>query len=98
MRVFEQLLTRLLEFGVVSLLGGIAVAVVLRLSARRWTWGLLGFPLAWVVAGASPVIAALDGSMSLLGCFVGVLWHAADLAEGGDRAAAARERLGIVDA
>lgn len=99
MFAFEQLLTKLLELGMVSLLGGVALAVGLRLSARRWTWGLLGFPLAWAIAGGgSPVLAAVDGSVSFAGCFVGVLWHAADLAEGGDRAAAARSRLGIGEA
>ncbi len=98
MFAFEQLLTKLLEFGMVSLLGGVAVAAALRLSARRWTWGLLGFPLAWVLAGVSPLLAAVEGSVSMVGCFVGVLWHAADLAEGADRAEAARARLGIGDA
>jgi hypothetical protein len=98
MLVFERLLMRLLEFGVVSLLGGVALAVGLRLSTRRWTWGVLGFPLAWVLAGVSPLIAAVDGCASVAGCLVGVLWHAADLAEGGDRAEAARARLGIAGA
>ncbi|MGH2912596.1 MAG: TraM recognition domain-containing protein [Solirubrobacteraceae bacterium] len=97
MPVFEQLLTQLLEFGIASLLGGIALAVVLRVCARRWTWALLGLPLAWVLEG-SPMLAALCCSMSLVGCLVSVSWHAADLAEGADRAEAARARLGIGEA
>ncbi len=98
MFAFEQIFTKLLELGMVSLLGGIALAIALRLSARRWTWGLLGFPLAWVLAGVSPLLAVVEGSVSAAGCFVGVVWHAADLAEGADRAEAARARLGIGDA
>jgi type IV secretory pathway TraG/TraD family ATPase VirD4 len=99
MFAFEEILIKLAELAVVSLLGGIALAIGLRLSARRWTWGLLGFPLAWAIAASgSPAMAAVSGSVSLMGCFVGVLWHAADLAEGADRAAAARARLGIGEA
>jgi hypothetical protein len=99
MFAFEHVLIKLAELAMVSLLGGIALAIALRLSARRWTWGLLGFPLAWAIAGGgSLVLAAVCGSVSLVGCFVGVLWHAADLADGADRAAAARARLGIGDA
>jgi conjugal transfer pilus assembly protein TraD len=97
MLVFERILTRLLEFGVVSLLGGIGLAVALRLSAWRWTWGLLGFGPAWVMLGKLPLLAVGVGCASFAGCVVGVLWHAADLAEGGDRARAARARLGIVE-
>ena len=92
---FEQIITKFLEFCLVSLLGGVALAVALRLSGRRWTWAWLGLPLAWAIARVSPLLAAVDASVSVIGCFVGVLWHAADLAEGADRAAAARARLGI---
>lgn len=99
MFAFEHVLIKLAELAMVSVLGGVALTIALRLSARRWTWGLLGFPLAWAIAaGGSLVLAAVCGSVSLVGCFVGVLWHAADLAEGADRAAAARARLGIGDA
>jgi type IV secretory pathway TraG/TraD family ATPase VirD4 len=99
MFAFEHVLIKLAELAMVSVLGGVALTIALRVSARRWTWGLLGFPLAWAIAGGgSLVLAAVCGSVSLVGCFVGVLWHAADLAEGADRAEAARARLGIGDA
>lgn len=99
MFAFEHILIRLAELAVVSVLGGVALTIALRVSARRWTWGLLGFPLAWAIAGGgSLALAAVCGSVSFVGCFVGVLWHAADLAEGADRAQAARARLGIGDA
>jgi hypothetical protein len=99
MFAFEEILIKLAELAMVSVLGGVALTIALRVSARRWTWGLLGFPLAWAIAGGgSLVLAAVCGSVSLVGCFVGVLWHAADLAEGADRARAARARLGIVEA
>ncbi|HEY2632149.1 MAG TPA: TraM recognition domain-containing protein [Solirubrobacteraceae bacterium] len=98
MFAFEQLILKLLELCAVSLFGGVALAMGLRVAERRWTWASLGFPLAWVLAGISPLFAAMEGSASVVGCFVGMVWHAADLAEGADRADAARARLGILEA
>lgn len=78
-------------------LAGAAMASGLRMRGLRWTWSLLLLPLAMAVSSWSPLAMLASGTICLIGCFVGVIHHAHEVAAGGDLAESARSRTGVVE-
>ncbi len=95
MPTVEKVLQDLLCASLGILVGGIATAYVVRRCWLKWTWALLGFPLALVVTGSSPLAGFSIGCASLLACLLGAAWHHSDLHYGADFAESARSRLGL---
>jgi len=90
----EHVVKALLLAAVSMLVGGVGVAVVLRRSQLRWTWALLGLPVAFEALGGDVFVPfALAGS-SLLAAGLGAVWHRSDLHTGVDFAEAAHRRVG----
>lgn len=73
--------------------GGRMFARWLRARGFRWTWGLVGFGLTFVLF-AVPVLANGVAGASVVACWTGARWHSSDLAQGRDLAEMARGRLG----
>jgi type IV secretory pathway TraG/TraD family ATPase VirD4 len=95
---FEQVLKTLVLFGMSAALGGLALAYCLYYFDRRWTWALFGLLPAFMLVRVSVLLTASLGAASLVAAFVGAGWHRAELAQGGDLAERARERVGILSA
>ncbi|HUB74651.1 MAG TPA: type IV secretion system DNA-binding domain-containing protein [Solirubrobacteraceae bacterium] len=95
MREFEDIIAVLAISLVISVVGGVLLAWVLRRRGLRWTWALLGLPAAVVLSGSGPVVFWTLVWSSLLACGLGAHWHRMDLHEGVDHAEAAHRRIGI---
>jgi conjugal transfer pilus assembly protein TraD len=78
----------------VAVLGGIALAALLRRYGLRWTWALLGLYPAQLMVGRGVFWPFALGGASLLGALLGARWHRDDLRIGVDFAQEARERIG----
>jgi type IV secretory pathway TraG/TraD family ATPase VirD4 len=89
----EHLMDFALSFAFGLALGG-AVLLGLWMAKLRWTWALLGLPvayLAWQIDWQVGV-ALTSAAISAAGC--GAYWHWTDLERGGEVARAVRERVG----
>jgi hypothetical protein len=94
----EQLLIGMLVVGMVSLFGGTALAIGLRMRSLRWTWsGVLLAPVL-LVGGVSLGVSVGAVGVCVVAMLVGMVWHMRDVMAGGDRARAAGERLGVLGA
>jgi hypothetical protein len=82
----------------VSLAGGFALAVGLRLRGLRWTWSVAFLPVAVLLGLASRWMAVAAFGACVVACLVGMAWQALDLAAGGDRTKDAEARLGVLAA
>jgi conjugal transfer pilus assembly protein TraD len=97
-RSFAHLVIVLAVIGLLSLCGGTALALGLRLRGLRWTWGALPIAPAMLVGHLSTWLALLGGGSGVIGCLVGMALQARDLTAGGEYAEAARARLGLLGA
>lgn len=88
----------LMLIGFFSACGGGMLAAGLRLRDLRWTWSVLPVLPAALLGLVSVWPALLGVGVSVVGCLVGMVWHAHDLIVGGDYAEAAKARLGLFDA
>jgi len=68
---------------------GLAVTLYLRWAGLRWTWALAGMIIGWPL---TPVAVACAFAV-----LIGVRWHRADIADGGDLARRAQARRGPLD-
>jgi hypothetical protein len=68
-----------------TFVGGRMFARWLRAWGFRWTWGLVGFGLTFVLF-AVPVLANGVAGASVVACWTGARWHRSDLAQGRDLA------------
>jgi hypothetical protein len=92
---FEAAIQAVAVAAVIAVPGGYLLALWLRVFALRWSWALLGLPLA-LPLGRHLVILPVWAAC-LLACLLGLGWHRHDLDSGADLAEAARERLGMLD-
>jgi hypothetical protein len=79
----------------IGLVGGLALVFFLRTSKLRWTWALLGVPVAYV---AWPIDWPLGLTIAITIGFGGgtcAYWHFEDERRGGDAARLVREHLGV---
>lgn len=94
----EELLIGMLVVGMVSLFGGWALAIGLRMRALRWSWSGVLLAPALLVGGVSLPVSVGAVGVCVVATLVGMAWHATDVMAGGDRARAAEERLGVLGA
>jgi conjugal transfer pilus assembly protein TraD len=95
--MFERVLSSLTIGAGVIVGSGIGLAVLLRSRGLRWTWALLGLPLAVLVWRLSPLLAVLMLFVFGLASVLGARWHHADLLYGADLAEAAHARSGVLE-
>lgn len=98
MHSFVELLIGLTLGAFLSVFGGIALALALRLRALRWTWSALLVPPALLSSCLSLWLALFGVGVCVVACVSGMAWQARDLMAGGDLAEAARARVGLLDA
>ena len=79
-----------------SLVLGTLTSALLRRSRLKWTWGICGVPIGYVLwsIGGGTVALAVVGA-GLLSCLLGHGWHRSELEWGADIAERARLRTGI---
>src|ERR1700691_851325 len=70
--------------------GGWALARMLRQRGLRWTWAILGFPLALLLAGHDPLVFWPILWGCVLACAIGGHWHHLDITYGADHAETAQ--------
>ena len=84
--------------GCLVLLGGIAAGfaliAIMRWRGLRWTWALLGFPLAYVLTEFDWPLAAAVGIAGATATALGIYWRVEDHYRGGETARRAREDVG----
>jgi conjugal transfer pilus assembly protein TraD len=98
MSLLDHLLA-LLAIGTGAVLGGgVALAIVLRRRALRWTWAVLGLPVGVVLWQANGLLGFTALCVFFLGCLLGASWHHNDIAHGADHAEIAHARLGVIQA
>jgi type IV secretory pathway TraG/TraD family ATPase VirD4 len=95
---FEHAINDLVTLALSAVVGGLALAHGLYFFQRRWTWAGLGLFPAFLLVRFSLLSAYSVGAASLVAALVGAGWHSSELAQGGDRAERARERVGILAA
>jgi hypothetical protein len=79
---------------VIGMAVGAALMQTLRMTGRHWTWALLGLPLAVLAWEIDWQIGIFLATTSIVAAVWGYGWHHEDLEQGGERARAARERIG----
>jgi hypothetical protein len=93
-----DVLTHLVAVALLAAAAGVATAFALRARGLRWDWTMLGLGAALVLHG---VFVSL-GNLVTLSCIAATVtalrWHRADLRTGGDLAAQAAARIGVIDA
>ncbi len=77
---------------------GFAVLVVLRLLRLRWTWGLLGAPVAYLVWLFDWQLGLVLMTASAMSAGAGFYWHLQDTERGGEEADRARNAVGPLNA
>ncbi len=79
---------------VVGMALGLLLLVTLRLNGLRWTWALLGAPLAYLLWLISWQAGACCGIAVATAAGGGLHWHLKDIERGGEEARAVREAVG----
>lgn len=82
-----------LSFAFGLALGG-AVLVGLWVAKLRWTWALLGLPVAFLAWQLDWQMGVLVTSATISSAVGGAYWHSMDVERGGEAAREARERIG----
>jgi hypothetical protein len=92
-----QLLKDLLIFVTLVFAGGWLGASGLRRRGLMWTWALPVLPVALLLWNVSLVLGLVLACGGMYACMLGARWHRDDLHQGVDRAAVARDRIGVVE-
>lgn len=93
---FRDALIVLLLVPLVSKAGGYGVAMALRSRGWLWSCAAPGLPLGFVLWLVDWPVGLVVMGVSLCACLRGRRWHRMDLDVGGDHAAIARDRMGVV--
>lgn len=93
----EQGLKALLILVTLAFGGGAGIATLLRGRGLMWTWALLGVPVALLLWNSSLMLGLVLGFGSLRASMLGARWHRSDIHHGADLAAAARNRVGVIE-
>jgi hypothetical protein len=96
MSVVEHALQEIAVGAVLAAVGGWLLASFLRSLGLRWSWALLGFLAAFLVAGHEPFVFWPITWGTVTACALGGNWHHGDVMRGADDAEIARARLGVV--
>ncbi len=88
---------RFWSFGIPFVAGlalGLLLLAALRSAGLRWTWALLGAPLAYVLWLIAWQAGLCCGVATAMAAGVGLYWHLKDTERGGEEARAVREAVG----
>ncbi len=80
----------------IALVLGTLTSMLLRRRRLKWTWGICGLPLGYLLWNLGGGVLALGvAGAALLSCLLGYGWHRSELDWGADIAERARRRTGI---
>jgi Bacterial protein of unknown function (DUF853) len=73
---------------------GIGTLLALRVARLRWTWALLGMPLAYLAWPLNWQVGLTAAIVSTTAAGGGLYWHLQDIGRGGEEARAVRNAMG----